>query len=111
MEGEQNSESKYQDRRTRATKAIMASIFMIMFFFFAGVSLAQDPITYPAKGQSQEQMEKDKFSCYQWAKNETGFDPMQTPTGSAPPPTAAGWPASGFKRCGVGCRGGCLDQE
>ena len=35
--------------------------------------LAQEPIIFPAKGQSQEQTEKDKFSCYQWAKNETGF--------------------------------------
>ena len=48
---------------------------------------AQDPIVYPAKGQSNEQMEKDKFECYNWAKQQTGFDPMQVPTAtSAPPP-------------------------
>ena len=34
---------------------------------------------FPAKGQSNEQMEKDKFSCYGWAKNQTGFDPMNPP--------------------------------
>jgi hypothetical protein len=67
-------------------KTIMAFISMIMLFSFAGTSLAQDPIVFPAEGQSQEQLEKDRISCYQWAKNETGFDPMQTPTGSAPPP-------------------------
>ena len=50
-------------------------------------ALAQDPIVYPAKGQSNEQMEKDKFECYNWAKQQTGFDPMQVPTAtSAPPP-------------------------
>ena len=42
---------------------------------------------YPAKGQSNDQMEKDKFECYTWAKGQTGFDPMQTPTASSPPPS------------------------
>jgi hypothetical protein len=41
---------------------------------------------YPAKGQSQEQTEKDKFERYTWAKQQTGFDPMETPTATAPPP-------------------------
>ena len=50
-------------------------------------ALAQDPIIYPSKGQSNEQMEKDKFECYNWAKQQSGFDPMQVPTAtSAPPP-------------------------
>ena len=66
------------------TAAILISILMI--FFVSGMTLAQDPIVFPAKGQSQEQMEKDKFECYNWAKNQTGFDPMQTPTASSPPP-------------------------
>lgn len=66
-------------------KTIVTFILM-MGFLLTGLALAQDPIVFPAEGQSQEQMEKDKFSCYQWAKNETGFDPMQTPTASAPPP-------------------------
>jgi len=47
---------------------------------------AQDPIIYPNKGQSAEQQEKDKFECYTWAKGQTGFDPMQVPTATAPPP-------------------------
>ena len=47
---------------------------------------AQDPFIYPDKGQSAEQQEKDKFECYNWAKGQTGFDPMQVPTATAPPP-------------------------
>ena len=47
---------------------------------------AQDPIVYPAKGQSEDQMEKDKYQCYSWAKNQTGFDPMKTPTTTSAPP-------------------------
>jgi hypothetical protein len=47
----------------------------------------QDLIIYPAKGQSQQQMEKDKFDCFSWAKQQSGFDPMQPPA-TAPAPEA-----------------------
>ena len=40
---------------------------------------SQDLVVYPAKGQSNDQMEKDKFECYSWAKGQTGFDPMAMP--------------------------------
>ena len=57
-------------------------------FLFLGTTpvWSQDLIVYPAKGQSQDQMEKDKFECYTWAKGQTGFDPMQMPTATSPPP-------------------------
>ena len=63
----------------------------------AAPALAQDLIVYPAKGQGQKQMEKDKFDCYTWAKQQTGFDPMKTPTASTPPP-AQGAPQGGAGR-------------
>jgi hypothetical protein len=44
---------------------------------------AAEPIVYPAKGQSKDTMEKDKYACYQWAKEQTRFDPMQAPAQSA----------------------------
>ena len=50
------------------------------------LAFAQEPIIYPAKGQNSQQMEKDKGECYVWAKGQTGFDPMQPPQTSAPPP-------------------------
>lgn len=40
---------------------------------------AADPYVYPAKGQTAEQMEKDKYQCYGWAKEQTGYDPMNPP--------------------------------
>jgi hypothetical protein len=56
---------------------------------------AQEIFVYPAKGQTAEQTEKDKFECYQWAKQQTGFDPTQ-PVSAAPtqPAPAAPPPAS-----------------
>jgi hypothetical protein len=54
--------------------------------FIAGPSLAQELVIYPAKGQSQDQTEKDKFECYSWGKQQSGFDPMQPPTATEAPP-------------------------
>lgn len=61
-------------------------ISLLLLAVIAGPALAQDFFIYPNKGQSQEQLEKDKFQCYSWAKQNTGFDPMQAPQASAPPP-------------------------
>jgi hypothetical protein len=61
-------------------------IFLVFSVWLIGPVWAQDPIFYPAKGQSEDQLEKDKYECYNWAKKKTGFDPMKTPkTKSAPP--------------------------
>ena len=59
---------------------------LLLATFVAGSALAQELIIYPAKGQSQDQMEKDKFECYSWAKKESGFDPMQPPQATEAPP-------------------------
>jgi hypothetical protein len=52
-------------------------IIVIAFTTFAGgASLAQQqPLAYPAKGQSADQQQKDSAECYIWAKNTTGVDP------------------------------------
>ena len=61
--------------------------FLLVFsFWLVSPVWAHDPIVYPAKGQSEDQMEKDKYQCYSWAKNQTGFDPMKTPTTTSAPP-------------------------
>jgi hypothetical protein len=49
------------------------------------------PIIYPNKGQNAQQQEMDKYQCYNWAKQNSGFDPMAPiqPTAPPPPPQAA----------------------
>ncbi len=46
---------------------------------------------YPAHGQTSEQQQQDQFQCYEFGKQETGFDPMQ-----APPPAPAAPKKHGF---------------
>ena len=61
-------------------------VLLALLAFGADSVIAQELIIYPAKGQSQDQMEKDKFECYTWAKQQSGFDPMAMPQTTAPPP-------------------------
>jgi hypothetical protein len=63
------------------------------------------PYVYPNKNQSPEKMENDKMSCYQWAKGQTGVDPMQAPaqTKSSGLRGAAGGAAAG---AAIGAIGG-----
>lgn len=46
---------------------------------------------YPAKGQSPEKQKSDEAACYQWAVQQTGFDPAKPPPAPAQPtgPTGA----------------------
>jgi hypothetical protein len=50
-------------------------------------------LLYPAKGQSAQQTDRDRYECHDWARQQSGFDPSQ-PTAAAMPPTGAALPAS-----------------
>jgi hypothetical protein len=51
--------------------------------------LAQQTFVYPARGQSPQQQQKDEYQCYQWAVQQTGYDPArptaQHAVASSPP--------------------------
>jgi hypothetical protein len=79
-------------------------IFFLVTMLAATTTYAQEPIVFPAKGQSDEQMDQDKYACYTWAKKESSFDPMAVPTASAPPPKQKETKAS----TGRGAVGGAL---
>ena len=81
---------------------------LLLAMVLAAPATAQEPIVYPAKGQSPDQMEQDKFQCYQWAKGETGFDPMAPPTATAPPPPEQQTSASAGKGLVGGAAAGAL---
>ena len=77
---------------------IRTTMCCLLTVLVAGQAMAQELYIYPANGQSAEQQDKDKFECYNWAKNDTGFDPMAVPTTSSAPP-------SGQKKSGGAVRG------
>jgi len=53
---------------------------------FAATAGAQtDMFIYPAKGQNQEQQDKDRYECHSWAVKQTGFDPSMPQAPSSQP--------------------------
>jgi hypothetical protein len=87
-------------------------IFLVVLLTATQVVLAQDFFVFPSQGQSQEQMERDKVECQIWARQQTGFDPLATPTATAPPPSTEA-PQGGLLRGGargaaVGAVGGAI---
>jgi YMGG-like Gly-zipper len=45
----------------------------------AGVVAQSAVLTYPAAGQSADQVKKDEFECHRWSMERTGFDPRRPP--------------------------------
>ena len=99
--------------RTGRRVLLVALAAFIIFLFGSdcgmnSAALAQSqPIIYPAKGQSQDQMEQDKYGCYTWAKGQTGFDPMQAGLAPQPPPQSQG-SASPLKGAAGGAAAGAV---
>ena len=36
-------------------------------------------VVFPAKEQNQQQQKEDEFTCYLWAMEQTGIDPLNLP--------------------------------
>jgi hypothetical protein len=101
----QNKEAEMTKKRGKVMRIVVLAVFMAALVGAADglqstASAQGNPIIYPAKGQSQQQLEKDKYECYTWSKGQTGFDPMQagsTPQ-AAPPPEPGGQRVRGAAR-------------
>jgi len=64
--------------------AYIVSIALIIGL--AGISAETDAemFVFPEKGQTKDQQELDQFTCYKWAKEQTGIDPNQQAGAPAP---------------------------
>ena len=48
----------------------------LLFAIVAATGWSQQPVVYPAKGQSPQQQKNDEGQCYSWARSNTGIDPV-----------------------------------
>ena len=62
----------------------------VAFFGLASVVQAHGLFIFPNEDQSQEQQDKDEFECIRIARDQSGFDPMGTPTATEAMPETAG---------------------
>lgn len=56
----------------------------IVFAPLAGAADQGDLYVYPAKGQSVDQTERDRYDCYLWARDQAGYDPSTDASASTP---------------------------
>lgn len=50
-------------------------------------------LVYPARGQAAAQIDRDRFECHEWARQQSGFDPSQPVPAAVPAGTAPATPA------------------
>ncbi len=74
------------NRSSRTLAMATAWVFLMM-----GSAIAQsgEMYIYPAKGQNQQQQDKDRYECHAWAAQQTGFDPSRPQTTTAPAGSAS----------------------
>lgn len=86
-------------------------VFLAWAFTSPISTYAQGLFIYPKKGQSQQQLGRDRYECHAWAVQQTGFDPSNlNPAASnltsMPTPPAQERPQGGLLRGGA--RGAAL---
>lgn len=71
-------------------------------------AMGQQPIYYPAKGQSSQQQNRDQNECHGWARQTTGIDPaaLAQPQAQGPSGPAVG----GGERVAGAARGAILGE-
>jgi hypothetical protein len=93
-------------RHSRLLLIVMGLLFMTQEAL-AGVEV----FVYPSKGQTKEQQEQDEFSCYKWAKEQTGFDPNQPMQQAAAPPPQGGAVKGAARGAAIGAIGGAIGGD
>ena len=69
----------------------------------ASLALGQNVVVYPARGQSAEQQQRDRYECHSWSVQQTGYDP--TTAQSSP---RGGALRGGARGAAVGAIGGAI---
>ena len=97
-----------------SVRVVLAGVLIVTAASVGPADAAQELYIYPSKGQSAARQDRDKYDCYNWAKGQTGFDPMAPPTARTPPPpskhksVAGGAIGGAMLGAGVGAVGGAV---
>src|SRR5262245_30672493 len=77
--------------RTRRTKLSPGALALVAATTASWPgAVAPESYVYPNAGQSQEQQDRHRYECHNWAVGQPGYDPTrpQAATPGAPPPQA-----------------------
>ena len=73
--------------------------------------MAANIFVFPKNNQTKEQQEQDEFTCYKWAKEQTGFDPNKPVEQAAAPAPQGGAAKGAAKGAAVGAIGGAIGGD
>jgi len=85
-------------------KPILGACISGICMMLSVAAYAQQPIIYPAGGQTPEQQQKDQGECQLWATQSTGIDPAVLAT--APPPASSSGGGERVRGAAKGAVGG-----
>ena len=92
-------------KRARLWNGVQVTAFLATLLAITAAA-AQQPIVYPARGQSAQVQQRDQADCRAWAQKSTGIDPAQLASQPVPqetgPATGGGERARGAARGAVG---------
>ena len=73
----------------RSILLLATATFAISIGAASAVAQNGGPYIYPSKGQTQEQQNKDRYECSQWATSQSGYDlskpPLTSPSSAQQP--------------------------
>lgn len=95
-------------RRSSSVMGMAAAVVLIIATSAFGDVPPQQLYVYPAHGQTYEQQQQDQFQCYEFGKNETGFDPMAAPPPPPPQQKRAGFFGGAFAGALLGVAVGAI---
>jgi hypothetical protein len=92
----------------RILAAVMVGAFIVVS---TGLAVAAEQFVFPKSGQTKEQQEQDEFTCYKWAKGQTGFDPNKPVEQAAATAPKGGAVSGAAKGAAVGAVGGAIGGD
>jgi len=97
---------------TRFNFQMVIGAFVIFAAATGATAQTSRPYIYPSKGQTEDQQNRDKYECDQWAVSQSGFDPSNPSPTSASSQQAQGRAAGGAARgAAVGAVGGAIEGD
>jgi len=106
----QRSATRLSKRKHPRPSGLLGSSTLVLLMLLAEPAIAQNVIAYPERGQSPELQQRDRYDCYNWAVQQTGYDPQAQPLygSTAPPPVSGGLFQGGFRGAALGAVGGAI---
>ena len=96
--------------RMKATGTMRPTALAALVVLASAALAADDLYVYPDRGQTAEQLDRDKEACHEWAVKQTGVDPVKMAESPPKPETPPG-PGGVLGGAGLGAARGAAEGD